>query len=410
MAHPRPGPGILERTDVELGQEEMAHLWPRADERATRLYRMCGRVLRLRCDSREYARRFENAFRRLRLEAAPVSEPTSEVTFLTRHAGPGGCPALLDRVHGRVRVFDHEEVLPTQLFFCLAFLEKDMFPLPDRIILHASVVEHGGKVTALVGLTNSGKTTLGLRLALEPHTTFLSDEYCPVRLGDGLVEPFPRCLSLRQYACNMLRERGALYLENVPGADFQAEVDPLSIRGITLGNGGPLRNVVLLSGQNLPDPGNDDVRLLDLQFVSPSLLADLQSVAGVRAVKVLDRPVGSGIAVQVEGLPGSKITEELIRVCRDVHKLELFGFLSPGASRPDFISSPILTALQPLPGIIELTRYLVNSRELRSQFGGSLPGLIDCLAARLGQVRFFSLQPGPLEETTRLVRNKVLET
>jgi hypothetical protein len=392
---------------MRLSPEDVPALWLRAVERATRSYRMCGRVLRLHCDSCEYARRFEDAFLRLRLDAGLAPEPSSEITFLTRQAGPEGCPALLHAQDGRIRVFEHEEVEPTQLFYCLAFMEKRMFALTDHIILHGSVVEHGGNVTALVGMTNSGKSTLGLRLALEPGVAFLSDELCPIRLTDGIVDPFPRCLGLRQKAREFLLERGAIAPATVPTATPQIEVDPLSIRGLVLGTGGPLQNVVLLSGSGLA--GRDGgVRLLNVQFVNQRLIADLRAIPGVRDVHVLEEPVGSGIAVRIEVTEGAKVTAEIIRVCRDTHKMELLGFLSPRASRPDFTRPPCLVSVKTLEGIMELVRHLVNFNLLEDRFAGSYSGLIDCLAARLGHARFFSLRPGPLEDTSRLIRQQVL--
>ena len=408
MAYPKPGPGVFERRDISFSQKDVPALWLRADERATRSYRMCGRGLRLRCDSGIYASRFENAFRRLRLDTDPAPEPSSEITFLTREAGPEGCPALLDREHGRIRVFEQEEVVPTQLFYCLAFMEMQMFPLADHIILHGSAVERQGKVTALVGMTNSGKSTLGLRLALEPNVAFLSDELCPVRLTDGIVDPFPRCLGLRHRARKFLLEHKAIAPDDVPSETPEVDVDPLSIRGLVLGSGGPIENVVLLSGSGFAGRGSG-VRLLNVQFVDESLVADLQAIPGVRDVRILEKPLGSGVALRIEVKEGARVTADIIRVCRVTHKMELLGFLSPRACRPDFTRPPCLVPVRTLEGIMELVRHLVNFHLLESRFAGSYSRLVDCLAARLGHVKFFSLQPGPLEETSRLVRQQVLD-
>jgi hypothetical protein len=406
MVQPQASSTAFERRDIRLSQQDVAVFWQRADESVTRTYRMCGRVLRLRCDSGDYASRFEDAFRRLRLDAEPGSDPLSEITFLTRQAGPDGFPALLDRQNGRARVFSCDAVRPTQLFFCLAFIEKQMFPLTDHIILHGSVVQHGGKVTALLGLTNSGKSTLGLRLALEEGIAFLSDEFCPICITDGSVEPFPRCLGLRQRARGFLVEMGAIAPQTDSETAAQIEMDPLCIRGLVLGQRGLLHNVILLAGNG--ESVDSGVRLLDLQFVNAGVVADLESIPGVRAVCVLKEPVGSGISVRIETREGARVTEELIRVCRGVHKMELFGFLPPQAKRPNFTDPPSLVPLQPLQGILAMVRHLVNFHVLESRFARSYSALVDCLAARLGCARFFSLRPGPLEESARLVLQQVL--
>ncbi len=407
MMQPNPGPGIVERPDKTIAPEDLPALRARAGEHNTRSYRMCGRTLRLRCDSAGYSRRFQQAFYQLRCDGGPSHGPVSELTFLTREAGPDGFPALIDLHHQRVRVFAHEEVLPTQLFFVLAFIEKQMFALPDHIILHGSVVEHDGTVTALVGRTYSGKSSLGLRLALEPGVGFLSDEFCPIRRADGVVEPFPRCLGLRRHTRTWLAQRGALPADLAENASPQMEVDPLAIRGLTLGRGGPIRNIVVLSGEGI-SPLVDNVRLLNLPFVNSSVLADLRTIPGVQAVHVLGEPGAFGATVRINVEEGVRVTKELIRVCQVTHGMQLVDLLPPGACRPTFTNPPVLTSLPAMRGIVEMLRHLVNTAALDSRLGNGYPKLLDCLAARLGRVRFFSLQPGPLEETSDLVHRRVL--
>jgi hypothetical protein len=409
MTQPNSGSGIVERLDRAFAPEDLPALWARASEHNTTSYRMCGRTLRLRCDSAAYARRFKQAFCQLRCDGDPSQGPVSELTFLTREAGPDGFPALIDLHHKRLRVFAHEEVLPTQLFFVLAFIEKQMFALPDHIILHGSVVEYGGAVTALVGRTYSGKSSLGLRLALEPGVGFLSDEFCPIRLTDGMVEPFLRCLGLRRHTRMWLAEKGALPADLAENVNSQIEVDPLAIRGLTLGRGGPIRNIVVLSGEGVSTLV-DDARLLSLPFVNPSVLADLRAIPGVRAVHVLDEPGAFGATIRIEVNEGARVTEELIRVCRITHGMQLVDLLPPRACRPAFTNPPALTPLPAMRGIVEMLRHLVNALALDSRLGSGYPKLLDCLAARLGGVRFFSLQPGPLEETSALVHRRVLRT
>ena len=409
MMRPRSGCGVFERLGETFSSDELEVLRNKADERNTRGYRMCGRLLRLRCDHADYADRFERAFHQLRCEDAQPAACVSELTFLTRQAGPDGFPALIDARDQRIRVFEHEEVLPTQLFTCLAFMEKRMFSLPDHLVLHGAAIEHRGAVTAIVGRTYSGKSTLGLRLALEPNIAFLSDEFCPIRLNDGVVDPFPRCLGLRRHACSFLAAKGALAPDLTDSAAPQVEVDPTSVRGLTIGRGGPIRNLVILSGEGVSDL-TSNARLMDLQFVNAAVLADLRAIAGVRAVEVLDDGIGIGVAVRIEVEKGARVAGALIRVCRDIHRMQCCGFLPAGACRPDFANPPSLAPLASLRAMLEAARHLFNYGALEIRLGPGHSRLMDCLAARLGNVRFFSLQPGPLEETSRLVQRAVLET
>jgi len=414
MRRPKPGPGLLERPGTSLSPETVASLAARALEGATRGYRICGRILRLRTDSREYARAFAEAFRRLAADGVdargegPHGRPLSELTFLTREAGPDGFPALLDPALSRARVFAHEEVEPTQLFFALAFLEGRMFPLPDHAVLHASTLERDGEVTAVVGRSHSGKTTLGLALALEPGARFLSDEFCPVRLADGAVEPFPRALGLRRRTRALLAARGALDPAVAADARDDLTLDPLDVPGLTLGRGGGrVRNVICVAGE-AGEPVPEGVRDLDLEFVDDSVLADLRAVPGVRAVAPRPEPVAVGRAVRVAVEPGARMSEALVRVCTERHGMQICYVLPPGARRPDFTRPPELRPMSTLAGLTELLRHFANAKALGDQLGGATyPRLLDCLARVLGGARFFALRPGPLDDTVRLVRERV---
>lgn len=383
---------------------DVAALCRQVSDAHTRDYRLCGQRLRLRCDDAAYAQRFEAAFRHFRCDDALSSEGAREITFLT---SAGGLPAAVDPCRQRMFVFAHKDVPPTYLFYRLAFGEEAMFPLAEHLVLHGAVLEHHGAVTAIVGRTHSGKTTLGLRLALEPGYAFLSDEFCPIRLGDGIVEPFPRCLGLRPHTRKILVQCGALSADTESAS--QLDVDPADIRGLCIGRGGPLRNIVILSGEGV-SPARGDQRMLDLSFVNAEVLADLRAVGGVRGVAVIDRPAGFGTTVAIDVEPGARVAERLIHVCRVQHGMESVSFLPPDACRPDFGGVPALSTVAPVRGLLEVVRYLANHPALHDRIGPGYPKLLHCLAGRLRAARFFSLRPGPLEETCRLLRREVFAT
>jgi hypothetical protein len=66
---------------------------------------------------------------------------------------------------------------------------------PERIFIHAGVVEHGGRALVLPGPSLAGKTTLVAALVSQ-GAGYLSDEYA-VLDADGLVHPYPKPLSVR---------------------------------------------------------------------------------------------------------------------------------------------------------------------------------------------------------------------
>jgi hypothetical protein len=66
---------------------------------------------------------------------------------------------------------------------------------PERVFIHAGVVEHDGRALVLPGPSLAGKTTLVAALVSQ-GAGYLSDEYA-VLDADGLVHPYPKPLSLR---------------------------------------------------------------------------------------------------------------------------------------------------------------------------------------------------------------------
>ena len=67
----------------------------------------------------------------------------------------------------------------------------------DRLCLHASCVRIGGRVTAFVGASEAGKSTLAWHLVKSGHE-LLSDDLLPIRYDDAPVVPGDRGGSLDQ--------------------------------------------------------------------------------------------------------------------------------------------------------------------------------------------------------------------
>jgi hypothetical protein len=407
MRTPRPGEWLAERTDLVVPPETVRQLAASAPASHARSYRMCGRVLRLGCDDGRYVERFAAAFRHMAVPGPGQGESTVDLVYLTRDRGPEGFPALLDPAEGRATVFEHESVSPTQL--CAAMLIRGALPVRDRVVLHASVLERAGAVTAFVGRTHAGKTTLSLALALEKGVGFLSDEYCPVRIADGIVEPFPRALGIRRWTRGVLAKRGALpeAREGEDEESGQIEVDPASLRGFRLGAGGPLRNLVVVTGET-GQREMKGIRDLDVEFVTPALLDDLRRVQGVTDVEPRPERPGAGYLVRVHVAEGAAVTGALLGIC-ERHGMRLHGLLPAGAERPDFQEPPRLEVLEPFRGLVEVVRQTVNRTTLEREIGDtSLPRLLDAIAPAFRGTRFFRLRPGPLDATVRLVGEKLL--
>lgn len=68
--------------------------------------------------------------------------------------------------------------------------------LDNYIVLHAGVVTRQDKAFVVYGQSGFGKTTLTLEL-LRRGYGFMSDEFCPIRISDLMIEPFERLVGLQ---------------------------------------------------------------------------------------------------------------------------------------------------------------------------------------------------------------------
>lgn len=75
-----------------------------------------------------------------------------------------------------------------------------------HLLLHAAVVERGGRALVLTGASGSGKSTLAA-LLMRRGWRLLGDEFALVEPTSGLLHPFPRPISLKNASVALLGER-----------------------------------------------------------------------------------------------------------------------------------------------------------------------------------------------------------
>ncbi len=98
------------------------------------------------------------------------------------------------------------------------------------LLLHAGVVERGGRAVVLPALPASGKSTLTAALSTRGFR-LLSDEFAVVRLADTALLPIPRAVALKNESIEIIR---AFAPDAVLGPEFPEDAQ---------GNGGPSRAV-----------------------------------------------------------------------------------------------------------------------------------------------------------------------
>lgn len=88
------------------------------------------------------------------------------------------------------------------------------------LMIHAAVLERGGRAVILPAPPGSGKSTLCAALAYRGWR-LLSDELTLVRPEDGLIVPVPRPVSLKNASIDVMRD----YLRGSADAVFTAPID-----------------------------------------------------------------------------------------------------------------------------------------------------------------------------------------
>jgi len=73
-----------------------------------------------------------------------------------------------------------------------------------HLLIHASSVERDGRALVMTGESGSGKSTLAALLA-ERGWRFMGDEFALIDLVTGAVQPFPRLVSLKNAAIEVVR-------------------------------------------------------------------------------------------------------------------------------------------------------------------------------------------------------------
>jgi HprK-related kinase A len=119
----------------------------------------------------------------------------------------------LRRVAGRQVIFDHDghapfKPLPVDQAFPMFEWAMNWCVSSrahDYLVIHAAVVEMNGLAAILPAPPGSGKSTLCAAL-VSRGWRLLSDELTMVRLADGLIEPLPRPISLKNASIAVIRD------------------------------------------------------------------------------------------------------------------------------------------------------------------------------------------------------------
>jgi HprK-related kinase A len=152
----------------------------------------------------------------------PIGPADGVIDFHVRVDGAAG-PRRWLRPQARFRVDGRMPLEPIQGHLHLPALEWGLnWCIAARahflLMLHAAVVERGGKAILLPAWSGHGKSTLCAALA-HSGWRLLCDEFGLVRPGDGALLPLPRLIPLKDQSIGVIRELlpGAVLGPEFPG-------------------------------------------------------------------------------------------------------------------------------------------------------------------------------------------------
>jgi len=123
----------------------------------------------------------------------------------------------------------------------IALLKTLSLLMPQHHLLHGAALTWHNQGFILAGNSGYGKTSLSLAL-VKQGCQFLSDDIANLNLTTHHIEPFPRCLNLRQHGLPLLRH--LLKTKEInPGP-----IDIETLFPNSIGNASPLRHLFLLKG------------------------------------------------------------------------------------------------------------------------------------------------------------------
>lgn len=335
------------------------------------------------------------------ITASPVSAANFQI--LTSFANRLGSPVFIAG----------DEVYPLQTSpprldnIHAIILDQIQRSVASHFLIHAGVASRDEKGILLVGDAYYGKSTLSLELTRRGYR-FLSDELAAIGRNDGLVHPFPRCLSVRPASADQLE------------FDLPGEIDEsfgnhlFDIEDLFPGQMGgavPIGAVCILGDAAMmpQTPGTSSTRLVHIWVdePTPAFLTDLGSGKDIANLVVRERDDHTLITLTTGELDG--IANQVRALCAE-HQINLLGVSTRMGHRPDFSRPPVLEAIQPSQAAIYMLQRFRGGREtlLQSTPTGHPVHLFAELVELISDAACFTLSVGPLHQTADLIDEIVL--
>ena len=274
--------------------------------------------------------------------------------------------------------------------------------LDDYIILHAGVVTRQGRAIVVYGQSGFGKTTLTLEL-LRRGYGFMSDEFCPIRLSDFLIEPFERLVGLKRsspfYSLTDPQRRVFLASE---GKDFIDCADIFPYRPAEPCQACAFIEISGINDLNICPPGGV---ALDINMCSDSSSVPdaLRRLPGV----TISGPIMNGrySAYRVTALERTSFVSSFNRIWKE-NTNDIFSVFPYKGEIDTYDRIPELRSVPTFEALTSLLANIVNrspTGRLLASHGGKTSSLVMLLGTLLKDAACYSLQPGQLAKMADLI-------
>jgi hypothetical protein len=172
-------------------------------------FQFLGVQLGLAADTAEAVEVFSAMYRNFTSQPQPAPHI---MCYIQRDAVANGKPIAL--VNDRAYQLFEDELFMSHAH--MVIFQQVLDSIDDHMLIHAGVVAREGRGVIISGPSTYGKSTLMLELVSRGYT-FLSDEFCPIKLDTFTVSAFPRSIGLRKSSpfLNRVDKHNGLLLKNI---------------------------------------------------------------------------------------------------------------------------------------------------------------------------------------------------
>jgi hypothetical protein len=274
--------------------------------------------------------------------------------------------------------------------------------LDDYVVLHAGVVTRKDKAFVVYGQSGFGKTTLTLEL-LRRGYGFMSDEFCPIRISDLMVEPFERLVGLQHSSpfYSFVDQESSLCLES-EGKQF---IDCAT--AFTYSNPQPCRvcSFIEITGTIDQDicPTGGVVLDICMNQGSNGVPEALRALPGVQITGPFQN--GRYPAYRVTAVDRTSFVSRFNHIWKE-NSHNIFSVFPYKGEIDSYDRMPVLNSVPAFEALTSIFSNIVNrapTGQLIASYGGKTAPLLMLLGRLLKNTPCYSLKPGHLAKMADLI-------